>query len=214
MLTDSTQFLSLFFHAGWVVKSVLLILFILSVISWAVIFGKYFVLKKAQSHNHQFFKFFLAEKDFNKISSRLSHFNGAPLAHLFKAGFSEISAFKNNPPENNIMGAIRKESGLQLLNLEKSIPFLATIGSTAPFIGLFGTVWGIYDSFQRIGLQKTASLATVAPGIAEALIATAAGLFVAIPAVMFFNHYNNKIQNISQQMDHFEIDFLNAHRRG
>lgn len=214
MFAESSNFLSLFFHAGWVVRGVLLILVTLSVISWSLILQKFFLLKKAQKLNSQFFKNFLAEKDFKNITTSLPHFDKAPLAHLFRAGYRELQAFKNNPPENNIIGAIRKESGLQLSNLEKSIPFLATIGSTSPFIGLFGTVWGIYDSFQTIGMQKSAALATVAPGIAESLIATAAGLFVAIPAVMFFNHYNNKIHSIAQQMDHFEIDFLNAHRRG
>ncbi|HLD73838.1 MAG TPA: protein TolQ [Bdellovibrionota bacterium] len=206
--------LSLVLDAGIIVKIILFFLLSLSVISWAVIIAKYLILKKSQKDNKRFLNLFWKEKDFKNIHNFTSEYPNSPLAKMFDAGFTEHLHFKTkSPPEENIIGALRKEAGMESARLEKGIAFLATIGNTSPFIGLFGTVWGIMNAFVGIGSTGTATLTTVAPGIAEALIATAMGLFVAIPAVIFYNHYTNKTYFISQQMDHFEIDFLNAMRR-
>ena len=206
--------ISLVLDAGIVVKIILFFLLSLSVISWAIIIAKFLILKKSNADNKRFLNLFWKEKNFKNIHNFTSEYPSSPLARMFDAGFTEHLNFKiKSPPEENIIGALRKEAGMELARLEKSIPFLATVGNTSPFIGLFGTVWGIMNAFVGIGSSGTATLATVAPGIAEALIATAMGLFVAIPAVIFYNHYTNKTYFMSQQMDHFEIDFLNAMRR-
>ena len=201
-------------QAGPVVKVVLSLLISMSIVSWTIVLGKYFILKNAEKQGDEFLEFFWQEKKFEKIHELASTYDATPLARMFESGYREMLSFKTKPViEESIVGCLRKEADMEMARLEKSVSFLATIGNTAPFIGLFGTVWGIMDAFRNIGVQGSASLATVAPGIAEALIATACGLFVAIPAVIFYNHYVNKVDFFLKQMDHFEIDFLNATRR-
>ncbi len=206
--------MGLILDAGIVVKAILFFLLALSTISWAIIIAKYIILKKANRENKSFLNLFWKEKNFQNIHNFTHDYPASSLAKMFDAGFTEHLGFKTkSAPEENLVGALRKEAGMELARLEKSVAFLATIGNISPFIGLFGTVWGIMNAFVGIGAKGTATLTTVAPGIAEALIATAMGLFVAIPAVIFYNHYTNKTYFMSQQMDHFEIDFLNAMRR-
>jgi len=156
-----------------------------------------------------------------EVNEASQRFKASHLAALFHAGFKELVYLKKSnhssclTSENleSINRALIKASNKEVIRLEKMMSFLATTGSASPFIGLFGTVWGIMDSFQEIGIQKSASLQTVAPGIAEALIATALGLFAAIPAVIAYNHYLHRIKEIISEMEDFSIEFISISER-
>ena len=156
-----------------------------------------------------------------EVNEAAQRFKTSHLAALFHVGFKELAYLKKSSrsscltSENleSINRALIKASNKEVIRLEKMMSFLATTGSASPFIGLFGTVWGIMDSFQEIGIQKSASLQTVAPGIAEALIATALGLFAAIPAVIAYNHYLHRIKEIISEMEDFSIEFISIAER-
>ncbi|MCJ7595955.1 MAG: protein TolQ [Desulfobacterales bacterium] len=209
-------------HAGPVVKVVLLILFSFSVISWAIIFMKWRLFRRAKEENALFLELFWENTPFSKLQSECEELLFSPAANLFKVGYSEIVRMRKiqNPTvsrdANSVMPSLmdvverslRKTAIDQSNRLERALSFLATTGNTTPFIGLFGTVWGIMESFRGIGLKGSASLAVVAPGISEALIATAAGLAAAIPAVIAFNYFNNKVTVLRSEMDLFSADFL------
>jgi biopolymer transport protein TolQ len=166
-------------------------------------------------------------KKFDSINAQLDRFTDSPLAVLFSEGFSELKKLmekgdEREDPEvistdlggiDNISRALRRATTSEITRLEKYLTFLATTGSTAPFIGLFGTVWGIMTAFKGIGETGSASLAVVAPGIAEALIATAVGLVAAIPAVMGYNHFQHKIKVLISEMDSFSTEYLNIVQR-
>lgn len=209
-------------HAGLVVKFVLLILFLFSVISWAIIFMKWRLLRKAREETEYFLDLFWESTEFSRLSDECDDLIFSPVAHLFKSGFLElrkISKIQAHPEStdrdigmqpvfDNVERTLKRTSIDQSNRLERALSFLATTGNTTPFIGLFGTVWGIMESFRGIGLKGSASLAVVAPGISEALIATAAGLAAAIPAVVAFNHFNQKVIAFRAEMDTFSSDFL------
>ena len=220
--------MTLFAGTGLVVKLVLLILLYFSVVSWAIIFYKFKQVHRANRESERFMDFFWKTKRFDAISAQLDRFANSPLTVLFNEGYSELTklaAHKGEEKEeprvistdlggiDNIARALRRATTSEITRLEKYTTFLATTGSTAPFIGLFGTVWGIMTAFKGIGETGSASLAVVAPGIAEALIATAIGLVAAIPAVMGYNYLSRRIRVISAEMETFTNDFLNIIRR-
>jgi len=212
---------------GLVVKLVLLILIFFSVVSWAIIFFKLLQVYRANSESERFLDFFWKTKRFDAINSQLDRFTNSPLTVLFSEGYSELKRLveKGDQQEEldvmstelggieNISRALRRATTSEITRLEKYVTFLATTGSTTPFIGLFGTVWGIMNAFKGIGETGSASLAVVAPGISEALIATAIGLVAAIPAVMAYNHFQHKIKVQIATMDNFSTEFLNIVQR-
>lgn len=205
-----------------VVKLVLLILFLFSLSSWAIIFYKLNYLNKARKEDKEFLELFWESKRLDYVYASVKNFDYSPIASMFGATYKELinikkklenkdRLFGNESNEENrafIERALKKSQLSSMTKLEVSLPFLATVGSTAPFIGLFGTVWGIMASFESIQRAGTAGLAVVAPGIADALIATAAGLFAAIPAVIAYNYYSNKVRVLVNGMTDFAYEFM------
>ncbi len=215
------NFLRLIIEAGIVVQLVILILIFFSIFSWAIIFFKRKTLKSAASQSRRFLSVFRRSQNLVEVNEAARRYRLSPLAALFRSGFKELTyQTKSNPtprlnPEKleSVNRALIKASNREIARLEKMMSFLATTGSVTPFIGLFGTVWGIMDAFQRIGIVRAASLDTVAPGIAEALIATAAGLFAAIPAVIAYNHFLHRVKDLITDMEDFSLEFLNLVER-
>jgi len=219
--------LGIFAVTGLVVQLVLVVLCLFSVVSLGIIFFKFRQVYRANSQSEKFLDFFWKVKKFDSINAQLDRFTDSPLAVLFSEGFSELKKLmekgeERDEPEvistdlggvENISRALRRATTSEITRLEKYLTFLATTGSTAPFIGLFGTVWGIMTAFKGIGETGSASLAVVAPGIAEALVATAVGLVAAIPAVMGYNHFQHKIKVLISEMDSFSTEYLNIVQR-
>jgi biopolymer transport protein TolQ len=217
---------ALILGAGLVVKLVIILLLFFSVVSWAIILFKLVQVHRANSESDRFMDFFWKSKRFDTIASQVDRFANSPLTVLFNEGYGELKKVVegNGTSEGsalstdlggveNVSRALRRATNSEITRLEKYLTFLATTGSTSPFIGLFGTVWGIMTAFEGIGKTGSASLAVVAPGIAEALIATAIGLVAAIPAVMAYNHFQNKIRVLVKEMDSFSTEFLNIVQR-
>jgi biopolymer transport protein TolQ len=209
-------------NADPMVKLVLLILLVFSLISWAIIVFKMLALARARRSSNKFVELFWSSSNFEEVFKSVGRFAGGSVAQVFKSGYSEMRKVQDKKGEDlkgklstvDIVGrAMRRETTVQIAGLERMVPFLATVGSASPFIGLFGTVWGIMRAFQQIGVTGETSLQSVGPHISEALIATALGLFAAIPAVMFYNYFVNKIRGIGQSMDNFTYDFLNIVER-
>jgi biopolymer transport protein TolQ len=211
---------------GIIVKIVLLILIFFSVVSWAIILFKFFQIHRANSESERFMDFFWKSKRFDAIASQVDRFANSPLTVLFNEAYGELKKVVEGGEKSdsgalstdlggieNVSRALRRATNSEITHLEKYTTFLATTGSTSPFIGLFGTVWGIMNAFVGIGKTGSASLAVVAPGIAEALIATAIGLVAAIPAVMAYNHFQHKIRVLIKGMDSFSTEFLNIVQR-
>ncbi len=195
--------IQLILQAGYVVKVVLLILLFFSVVSWAIIFYKYRYLSRANKETDVFLRSYRAGRDLKGLLTAVRSINLSPLANIFKFTSSE-----NIVDKAEIKRSLRRFSALESAKLEKYLSFLATTGSTTPFIGLFGTVWGIMNSFRGIGAAGSASLAIVAPGIAEALITTAAGLAAAIPAVIAYNYYLSRARQMIIEMEDFSEELL------
>jgi len=210
-LTSNTDFSlwSLFVRADFVVKSVILMLIACSIYSWAIIIEKFRLFKKINSESDEFEEKFWKSKSAETFYNSLPEDLENPMALLFKDSMQTLLKAKNKSNLNEKMASILEVNiEKQLVTLEKGFTFLATVGSTAPFIGLFGTVWGIMNSFQSIAISRNTSLAIVAPGIAEALFATALGLLAAIPAVVAYNKYNNDSKKYSQKLENFSKRFL------
>ena len=214
--------LELIWNAGPVVKLVLLILVYFSVVSWTIIFYKYRVVQRAIHDSNAFLDAFWEKKRLDAVAQDVKLYAHSPLTTLFREGYQELLKIQRTQnggevqsftsglsSADNVSRALRRATTQETHRLEKYLTFLATTGSTAPFIGLFGTVWGIMDSFHGIGQTGSASLAVVAPGISEALIATAIGLMAAIPAVVGYNHFLNKVNVLIGEMDNFSQEFLN-----
>jgi biopolymer transport protein TolQ len=200
---------SLFIRADFIVKSVILMLIGCSIYSWAIIIEKFRLFKKinleSEEFEEKFWKSKSAETFYNSLPIDLDN----PMALLFKDSMQTLLKAKNKSNLNERMSSMLEVNiEKQMVKLEKGFTFLATVGSTAPFIGLFGTVWGIMNSFQSIAISRNTSLAIVAPGIAEALFATALGLLAAIPAVVAYNKYNNDSKKYSQKLENFSKRFL------
>ncbi len=212
-------------HSGPVALLVLAILLLFSVTSWAIIILKFLNLKRAAQSSNEFTDVFWKLRRFDEVFEATHRYPNSPLAQIFIKGYQELMHLKKDekPKDSaehlgvssveSVEHALRKISMAQMTQMESLVPFLATVGATSPFIGLFGTVVGIMASFHEIGQQGSASLATVAPGIAEALIATAAGLLAAIPAVIAYNYFSVRIRFLGQEMDTFSSDFINIIKR-
>jgi biopolymer transport protein TolQ len=197
------------------VKFVLLVLLVLSIFSWAIIIYKFRILGRAERETTAFYDLFWRIREFSQISSSARKYPFTPLSKLFTSVYSELSQTVKSAGEqaielDRLRRILKRTATSEKTLLEKSVTFLATTGNTAPFIGLFGTVWGIMNTFRSIGLTGTASLAVVAPGISEALIATAMGLFAAIPAVVGYNHILTRIDRIGSEMENFSTDIINV----
>jgi len=210
-LASNTDFSlwSLFIRADFVVKAVILMLIGCSIYSWAIIIEKFKLFKKinleSEIFEEKFWKSKSAETFYNNLPINLEN----PMALLFKDSMQTLLKAKNKSNLNERMSSMLEVNiEKQIVVLEKGFIFLATVGSTAPFIGLFGTVWGIMNSFQSIAISRNTSLAIVAPGIAEALFATALGLLAAIPAVVAYNKFNNDSKKYSQKLENFSKRFL------
>ncbi len=226
---QSLSIVELVMQSTMMAKAVLLILLAFSVFSWAIILTKYFVYKLAKKEDHRFLTNFSKSENLTHIYNFSRELRYSPIARVFLTGYRELFLFQDmakkerdrrgDSPSSqgepltakDIKGislVLNKAINREITRLSNRLEFLATTGSTSPFIGLFGTVWGIMHSFRSIGVQGTASIGGVAPGIAEALIATAAGLAAAIPAVIFFNFLNDRIRAFASNMDDFSHDFI------
>ena len=223
-------------NASTMVKFIMLILALFSVFSWAIIFMKFKLLKKAKRETDEFLELFWQNRELQEIYNYSEELEYSPVARLFRSGYSEFGRIRRIQASLNVDGgqkgggaedsyrsqqsimdnldrSLKKATIDQTNRMERGVSFLATTGNTAPFIGLFGTVWGIMESFHGIGIKGSANLAVVAPGISEALIATAAGLAAAIPAVVAFNHFSQKISALKSEMDIFSSEFLSTVER-
>ncbi|HEX7125505.1 MAG TPA: protein TolQ [Thermodesulfobacteriota bacterium] len=223
--------------AGPVVKSVLLLLLAFSVASWGIILHKWRQLRRAERESKLFLKLFWEGSRLDSIFSSAEALRESPVAEVFRAGYIELVKVKKSQSSGsearpapagtlaqtvvttelggveNVSRALRRAVASEITRLERFLGFLATTGSTTPFIGLFGTVWGIMSSFIGIGRAGAATLAVVAPGIAEALIATAVGLAAAIPAVISYNYFLTRVKVLATEMDNFSFEFLNIVER-
>lgn len=212
-LGGSTDFSlwKLFLRADFVVKSVIVILLASSVYSWALIFDKYKLFKKINKSTEDFENKFWKAKSAESFNSSLPSKSEDPVTNIFKSAMNELIKTKS---KSSAVQTARVERVLEISTdnqiklFEKNFTFLATVGATAPFIGLFGTVWGIMNSFQSIAISRNTSLAIVAPGIAEALFATALGLLAAIPAVIAYNKFNSDSKRYISRIDNFCKRFL------
>ena len=202
--------IKLFIRADFVVKSVIVILIAASIFSWALIVDKYKLFKKinlsSDEFEQKFWKSKSAESFYNNIPANIND----PLANIFKAGMGEMlkSKTRSSNQSERVSRILEVSTEREMQTIEKYFTFLATVGSTAPFIGLFGTVWGIMNSFQSIAISRNTSLAIVAPGIAEALFATALGLLAAVPAVVAYNKFNSDAKKYLQKIENFSKRFL------
>ena len=210
-LASSADFslMNLFIRADIVVKSVILILIACSIYSWAVIFEKFKLFKKINKSTEEFENKFWNSKSAETFYNNLPATTEDPMALLFRDAMQNLLK-RRSKTDLNVRMATLLETGIekQITKISKGFTFLATVGSTAPFIGLFGTVWGIMNSFQSIAISRNTSLAIVAPGIAEALFATALGLLAAIPAVVAYNKFNNDSIKYNQRLESFSKRFL------
>ncbi|MGK0359103.1 MAG: biopolymer transport protein TolQ [Bradymonadia bacterium] len=215
---------SLLLKASPVVKGVLMILVLMSIISWYIIIYKWLYLRRAQSESDLFLETFWQSKRLDEIYGTSEHLKRSPISQVFRAGYTELKKVKGGSATGdtlhgqmgdieNVDRALRRAQTSETMHLSSLVTFLATTASAAPFIGLFGTVWGIMASFLNIAKEQNADLLTVAPGIAEALIATAIGLVAAIPAVMAYNYFVSRISHLEADMDNFNNDFLNIVKR-
>lgn len=212
-LVSSTDFsiVSLFIRADIVVKSVIVILILASVYSWALIFNKYLLFRRIDKSSSIFEDNFWNSKSAESFYNKLPNKTIDPLSNIFRSAMVELIKSKSKSSVvqvARVTRVIEVSSDKEIQSIEKNFSFLATVGSTAPFIGLFGTVWGIMNSFQSIAISRNTSLAIVAPGIAEALFATALGLLAAIPAVIAYNNFNNKSRIYGQRIENFTKRFL------
>jgi biopolymer transport protein TolQ len=212
-------------HTGVVAKFVLLLLVLFSLGSWAVIIYKGLALARAAAHSETFLEIFRKSNKFSDVNSVCVQLKASPLVGVFQAGYAEVnqqvrtgSGDKSGArPVMRSLDALSRSlaraATVEVTRLERRVSFLATTASVTPFVGLFGTVWGIMNAFGDIGRAGSANLAVVAPGIAEALITTAAGLAAAIPAAVFYNLYNSRIRVLTAQIDDFSLEFLNIVER-
>jgi biopolymer transport protein TolQ len=223
-----TDFIQLLREGGAIEQTVLVILLVFSAVSWAIILYKFWQFSRVERQTKTFLDVFRKSSKFSEVQAVCRTLTETPLTGLFQAGYSELNLQLRGPGESKVTPptarptlksldavdrALLRATTVEMTRLERRVPFLATTASITPFIGLFGTVWGIMDAFQRIGLAGSSSLGVVAPGIAQALIATAAGLFAAIPAVYFYNHLTNRVKHFSGEMDDFALEFLNIAER-
>ena len=225
---DKLDIVSLIVHASSVAKGTLILLALMSIVSWFVIGTKWLYLARAYRRSVAFVESFWRTQRLDDVWKATENDPPSPVSEVFRAGFVELAKLRKRRTEaggdastpethigdiESIERSLARARTMAVTEMENKVPFLATTASSAPFIGLFGTVWGIMNSFRNIGAKGAANLATVAPGIAEALVATAIGLVAAIPAVMGYNYLSRRIRVISAEMETFTNDFLNIIRR-
>ncbi|MBF0202129.1 MAG: protein TolQ [Desulfamplus sp.] len=232
MNPETNDLFHMLMSAGPVVKAVMLLLLFFSITSWAIIFIKYRYIRRAYRDSVDFTDIFWQCRNLTDAFAKAKILKTSPLARVFITGYMEIKKYEDiyssspdlksgtggcGVPSHSMIGsvqrALRRSIGVEIRRLSQLVPFLATAGNTAPFIGLFGTVWGIMNTFQGIGMSKSASLAVVAPGISEALVATAAGLAVAIPSVVAYNYFTDRIRVLDSELQSFSADLLNIVER-
>ena len=231
--SSTTSIARLVTESSPISKGVLLVLLLLSIISWGIILYKLWTYRAAEKHSAQFIDVFRRSNKFSEVQAVCRSLGDSPLVGLFQSGYAELTAqlrqaapdAPNGPNPRAPAGrptlksltavdrALMRASAVEINKLERRVSFLATTASIAPFVGLFGTVWGIIIAFDRISQTGSTNLAVVAPGIADALIATAAGLFAAIPAVYFYNLLSQRVKLFASEMDDFAMEFLNIAER-
>jgi biopolymer transport protein TolQ len=214
MLDSKLGIFGLLTDAGPVVLFILSVLLSFSIVSWAIIAFKFGYVRKSLNESRAFLDYFFEIYNVDKAFAESENFRKGSLPRVFRAGYIEYRALGDKTDirqaRARIARAVKREVNAESKRLSSLIPFLATVGNTAPFIGLFGTVWGIMTSFHNIGTTQSASLAAVAPGISEALIATAAGLAAAIPAVIAYNYFTQQISIIDRDLEEFSPEFVSA----
>jgi biopolymer transport protein TolQ len=224
---DKLDIVQLLLHASDVVKGVLVLLMLMSLVSWYVIGTKSLYLSRAMGRSNRFLDAFWKTSRLDDVWKLSEDMGPSPISEVFRAGYVELAKLRRRRNEQgneqaaethvgdieSVERSLSRARTTAITEMESKVPFLATTASAAPFIGLFGTVWGIMNSFRSIGAKGAANLTTVAPGIAEALVATAIGLVAAIPAVMAYNYLSRRIRVISAEMETFANDFLNIIRR-
>ena len=214
-------------QASPLVQAVLYLLILFSVVSWGIIFSKYRQVRTAQGESDRFLDIFWQSRNLAAIHDASRELKTSPVAQVFRAGYEELLRVTRSKKESgqgeglttelggvdNVTRAMKRATSVEITKLERSLTFLATTASTTPFIGLFGTVWGIMNAFRGLSVTHSSSIQAVAPGIAEALIATAVGLAAAIPALMAYNHFTHNIKVLAADMDNFSHEFLNIAER-
>ncbi|MCF6247272.1 MAG: protein TolQ [Desulfobacula sp.] len=228
MTTDTVGLFYMLSGAGAVVKFVLLLLLFFSITSWAIMFIKFRYIRKAFKDSAEFTDVFWQCRNLADAFSKAKALRSSPVARIFITAYMELARSDGKDKKKSqiqksersyfqmvgsVKRTLKRSIGIEIRRLVQLVPFLATAGNTAPFIGLFGTVWGIMNTFQGIGLSGSASLAVVAPGISEALIATAAGLAVAIPSVIAYNYFTDRIRVLDSELQSFSSDLLNIMER-
>ena len=236
MIHAEIDLFNMIMNAGLMVQFVLLLLLFFSITTWAIIIIKYVYIRRAFSESALFTDFFWKSKDLSEAFTKAKQLHGSPIARIFRVGYVELknlsksgvpissqssqssdketsSLSSKSAGTDNVQRALRRAINTETTRMTQMVPFLATTGNTTPFIGLFGTVWGIMNSFHGIGLKGSANLAIVAPGISEALVATAAGLAAAIPAAIAFNYFTQKVRIIETELQSFSADLLNIIER-
>lgn len=217
-ITTQSSLISDIMGAGLAVQSLLLVLILMSIFSWTIILKKRTLFNQVKVDNEKFLDLFWSAATLDQVKDKLSRHGESPLSRIFDSGYSELERVRRKSTKtlgdgiDNLERALRKGQDQEVSILEEKLAFLATTGSTAPFIGLLGTVVGIMNSFRAIANAGSASLSTVAPGISEALFATAVGLFAAIPAVMAYNYMLNEVRKQENKMNNFISEFLNIAR--
>jgi len=223
---NDLSIVALILDADIVVQGVLLTLVGMSIACWVIILAKQSTIRKASHQSADFMEVFWGARRLDHVYEQAEAFDCCPVAQVFRAGYVELHKLSSTAQQqgggintidmtgsDNLQRSLRRARNHEMTGLERLIPFLATTGSTAPFIGLFGTVWGILRAFQRIGVTGNATIQSVGPDIAHALIATAVGLAAAIPAVMAYNYFVSRLRVISGELDNFSADFLNIVKR-
>ena len=223
----STSVVQLFLDAGPMAKAIFAVLALMSIGSWAIMISKALQFRKADHHGGEFLEIFRRSKRFSEVNAVASRLSGTPMVGLFQAGYAEIDAqvkaaqeVGGNPGAtfrvkslDGVERSLRRAIGVELAVLSRGTSFLATTAAAAPFIGLFGTVWGIMVAFNNIGATGSTSITAVAPGIAEALVNTAAGLAAAIPALVGFNYFGARLRRLRSEMQDFVLEFMNLTER-
>ncbi|HAX23126.1 MULTISPECIES: protein TolQ [Hydrogenophaga] len=220
-MTQELSIVQLLLNASWVVQAVVLLLVVVSIISWAAIFRKVFALKRVNAHNEDFEREFWSGANLNDLyaAAAQSARHGGPLERIFASGMREYQKLRERHITDNgtlldgARRAMRASFQRELDVMEANLSFLGTVGSVAPYVGLFGTVWGIMHAFTGLAALAQVTLASVAPGIAEALVATAIGLFAAIPAVVAYNRFAHDIDRAASRMETFMEEFSNILQR-
>ncbi len=212
-------------HSGWMARAVLVALLIFSLVSWAIIVYKGLVLRRARRQSETFLNVFRKSTKFSEVNSVCPQLKASPLTGVFQAGYLEVNQQVRSGGSGeaasrpvvrsleSLSRSLARAATVEMTRLERRLSFLATTASVTPFVGLFGTTWGIMNAFEDIGRMGSANLAVVAPGISEALVTTAMGLAAAIPAVVFYNHFASRVKVLNAMMDDFALEFLNIVER-